>query len=168
MSPGSLRRWHRREGGSAEREVELARPASRGDCRSLPRPCPFVGCRHHLYLDVKPSGAITVAWPHLEAWEIPETCSLDVAECGSHTLDEVGDLLNVSCEQVRKIEERALHLLRSRHGRDLAKLLPENGGGCRSEPAQPTVASDVGPVLAEAGQPRLEPGDSAPPRMEVG
>jgi hypothetical protein len=71
---------------------------------------------------VKPSGAITVAWPHLAPWEIPETCALDVAERGEHTLDEIGDLLNLSHERVRNIEARALARLHEEHGEELARL----------------------------------------------
>ena len=120
MSPGALVRWRRTTGKLPS--LDHPRPASRADCRRGPRPCPFVGCRHHLYLEVKPSGAITVAWPHLAPWEIPETCALEVAEGGEHTLDEIGELLNLSCERVRKIERQALARLREGHSEELARL----------------------------------------------
>ena len=113
LSPAALRRWHREARDGADSWMVPNRPTTRGECRDDIRPCPFVGCRHHLFLEVKPTGAITVAWPDLEPWEIPETCSLDVAERDSHTLDEIGDLLNLSWERIRRIEQQSLERLRS-------------------------------------------------------
>jgi DNA-directed RNA polymerase sigma subunit (sigma70/sigma32) len=43
--------------------------------------------------------------------ELPETCSLDVADNGPHTLEEIGDLLNVSRERIRQIIDGALNRL---------------------------------------------------------
>lgn len=82
------------------------RPQVRADCERSERPCPFVGCVHHLALDVKGSGAITFVRPELE--DMPETCALDVADGGPSSLEEVGRLLNVTRERVRQIEARAL------------------------------------------------------------
>ena len=43
----------------------------------------FISCKHHLYLDVNPeTGSIKLNFPHLEPWEMLESCSLDVAERG--------------------------------------------------------------------------------------
>src|SRR3984957_9957175 len=33
-------------------EVDVERPQTRADCASGERPCPFVSCKHHLFLDV--------------------------------------------------------------------------------------------------------------------
>jgi hypothetical protein len=33
---------------------DVDRPKSRADCQQMERPCPFVSCEHHLYLDVNP------------------------------------------------------------------------------------------------------------------
>jgi hypothetical protein len=86
------------------------RPRTWGECRAAVRgPCPYVGCRHHLYLDIDPdTGSITLNHPDLEPWELPQTCSLHVAERGGVTLEEVGDILNVTRERARQIEVRAL------------------------------------------------------------
>ena len=35
--------------------VEYRRPASRTECKDGARPCPFVSCKYHLFLDVNPS-----------------------------------------------------------------------------------------------------------------
>jgi hypothetical protein len=84
----------------------------RGDCRDGLRPCPFVGCKYHLYLDVNPeTNSIKQNFPHKEVWELEETCSLDVAERGGLTLEEVGDLLNLTRERIRQMESHSLVLL---------------------------------------------------------
>src|SRR5690606_7767913 len=37
------------------------RPTSRGECANVARPCPYVSCKYHLYIDVNPStGSIKV------------------------------------------------------------------------------------------------------------
>jgi hypothetical protein len=92
----------------AELVVEQARPRTRADCADGPRPCPWVGCRHHLYLDVGASGALKLNFPHLEVEEMGESCALDAAEQGAHTLDEVGDALNLTRERARQLVDAAL------------------------------------------------------------
>jgi hypothetical protein len=42
----------------------------------------------------------------------PDTCSLDIAERGEHTLEQVGDLLGLTRERARQLEEKALRKLR--------------------------------------------------------
>ena len=87
------------------------RPVTRAECLEFERPCPFVGCRHHLFIDVTPSGSIT---PLLESepWDIPASCSLDVADAGGATLEQIGAYLNVSSQRVRQIEQKALRKLK--------------------------------------------------------
>jgi hypothetical protein len=86
-----------------------SRPTTRGECATGPRPCPFVGCRHHLYLDVaRGSGAIKLNFPDVEVWEMPHSCVLDVAEQDGVTLERVGDIMNLTRERIRQIEARAL------------------------------------------------------------
>lgn len=89
--------------------MDYPRPQGRGECKDGPRPCPFVGCRHHLYLDVNPdTGSIKVNFPHLEVWELKETCALDVADRGGVTLEEVGEIMNLTRERIRQVEVRGL------------------------------------------------------------
>lgn len=105
---------------------DVERPLTRADCVNMPRPCPFVSCKHHLYLDANPdTGAITIRFPHLDVDEMAETCVLDVADRGSHTLEEVGKIYGVVRERVRQIETMGLRSL-SRAGTDLS-LPPERG-----------------------------------------
>ena len=86
-----------------------ARPQSRDDCEGHAGPCPWVGCKHHLYLDVNPeTGSIKINFPDLEPWELRASCALDIAALGGSTLDEVGDIMNLTKERVRQIEIRGL------------------------------------------------------------
>jgi len=92
---------------------DVERPRTRGDCASMPRPCPFVNCGHHLYLDVEErTGSLKLNFPHLEPWELAETCALDVADRGGTTLEAAGALVNITRERVRQVEERILRKLR--------------------------------------------------------
>ena len=108
---------------------DVARPRSRADCKAAERPCPFVSCKHHLYLDVNPeSGSIKLNFPDLEVWEMKETCSLDVADRGGTTLEEVGEILNLTRERIRQVEVRGLLRLKMEGELDGSRdLLPALG-----------------------------------------
>lgn len=89
------------------------RPKTRGDCQGGPRPCPWVGCHHHLYLDVNPvTGTIKIGIPDREPWEMSHTCVLDVADLGGITLEETAEKFGVTRERIRQIEKRGLIHLR--------------------------------------------------------
>jgi len=91
------------------------RPRTRAECQHEQRPCPWVSCKHHLYLDVNPrTGSIKLNFPDLEPWELEHTCALDVADDGGHTLEEVGDITNLTRERIRQLELRGLVELRGR------------------------------------------------------
>lgn len=109
-----LRERRRRERAGEIIEVaEYDRPKTRADCASGPRPCLFVACKHHLYLDVNPeTGSIKINFPDRDVWELDETCALDVAERGGVTLEDVGDILNLTRERVRQVEVTGLQKLR--------------------------------------------------------
>jgi len=97
---------------------DYRRPATRGDCESVGlgepwQPCPFVSCKHNLYLDVDAqTGSIKRNFPDLEVWELTETCALHVAARGGITLDEVGEVMNLTRERVRQLENQALRAVR--------------------------------------------------------
>jgi len=115
-----------------KRELELGRmlypdvedvqkPRMREDCANGERPCPFVSCKHHLYLDVSArTGAIKLNFPDLEVWEMTETCALDVADRGGTTLEEVGAIMNLTRERIRQVEVKGLAKLEAL--RDMAAL----------------------------------------------
>ncbi len=95
-------------------EIERNRPRSRAECANGPRPCMFISCKHHLYLDVNPAtGSIKVNFPDKEIWELDETCALDVADRGGITLEEVGAIMNLTRERIRQVETRGLLKLRA-------------------------------------------------------
>src|SRR5580704_7248152 len=88
---------------------EIEHPRTRIDCVGGERPCPFVSCKHQLYLDVSArTGAIKLNFPDLEVWEMSETCALDVADRGGTTLEEVGAIMNLTRERIRQVEVKGL------------------------------------------------------------
>lgn len=93
-------------------------PSSRDECRGKEKACPFIRCRYHLWLKLSedrdgrksPNGkkAPSVLYPTSAT-----SCALAVAERGEQlTCREVGEILGISDERVRKIEQRALTKLR--------------------------------------------------------
>jgi len=94
---------------------DVERPRTRAECKNEARPCPWVACKHHLYLDINPeTGSIKINFPDLEPWEMENTCALDVAEQGSKTLEEIGVITNLTRERIRQVEVRGLLKLRGR------------------------------------------------------
>src|SRR3569832_2740593 len=95
--------------------LQAERPRTRAESQHEHRPCPWVSCKHHLYLDVNPrTGSIKLNFPDLEPWELQHTCALDVADDGGHTLEEVGDITNLTRERIRQLELHGLLELRGR------------------------------------------------------
>lgn len=106
------------DGGVSAELMDELRPRIRADC--LPggineqRPCPWYGCKYHLGLDInEDTGSLSVR----DVDNMPHTCDLDVAEIGAEpgsghgsgiTLEEVGDILDVTRERARQIEVQAL------------------------------------------------------------
>ena len=116
----SMKRMSKREMVRARQEVDgyaYSRPTHRAECLHgafATRPCPYVACKFHLYLEVNPrTGSIKMNFLDKEPWELSETCALDVADRGGVTLEEVGGWLNLTRERVRQLEVHALGLLRS-------------------------------------------------------
>jgi len=97
------------------------RPSTRQECPPKDIPCPFVGCKYHLYLDVIPeTGTIKLNYPEIEPHQMKVWCVLNfVEQHGSATLQEVGDLLQVTRERIRQVESKAKNkLIRSSIGGD--------------------------------------------------
>jgi hypothetical protein len=90
-------------------ESDYDKPRARSECLEGPRPCPFVSCKHHLYIDVSArTGAIKLNFPDLEVWDLGESCALDVADRGGTTLEDVGAIMNLTRERIRQVEVKAL------------------------------------------------------------
>lgn len=117
VSPRELARFK-------EPAPRIRRPETRADCGRVPRPCPFVGCRYNLYLDVSERGGIKLNFPDLEPEEIDPDCScaLDVVKWGPQTLEAVAALMNLTRERVRQIESICMERLHEQ----LLSSLPED------------------------------------------
>jgi hypothetical protein len=165
-----------------KRELELGRmmfpemnywqPRRRSECAEAPRPCPFVSCQHHLFVDVSPrTGAIKLNFPDLEVWQMGESCALDVADRGGTTLEDVGAIMNLTRERIRQVEVRALAKLQAVRGMDVLRefvdegpegrrRLPDLTAEERTELGKPGRASaEADPTEAEADwdEPEAEP-----------
>lgn len=95
------------EGCKTERHL----PLNRGECENSVRPCPYISCIYHLYLDVSPKGgSIIQNFPDLEPHQLKETCALDVVYKNPTglTLEEVGDLFGLTRERIRQVERVAI------------------------------------------------------------
>jgi len=83
------------------------RPKTRGDCKNGPRPCRRISCKHHMvwgFYHKRP-------WPEFTndqmvdlIFSLSDTCTLDVADRGEHTLREIGDIIGVTRECIRQTE----------------------------------------------------------------
>lgn len=92
------------------------KPETRGQCEQAARPCPYVSCRHHIFIEMQKSGSIRFPFgdslqtlPKLEY-----TCSLDAAAEGEMTLQRVATLNNLTRERIRQIELKAIAKMREK------------------------------------------------------
>ncbi len=93
--------------------ADYQKPKTRADCLKMKRPCLFVSCKYHLYLDINPeTKSIKYNFPDKEIMTLKETCALDVADKGGVTLEEVGAIMNLTRERIRQVEMRALQKLK--------------------------------------------------------
>lgn len=132
-----LRRQIAAERGEPVVREEYSPPTRRGDCLpggcNAARPCPWVACKYHLYLEVNPqSGSIKLAQPAVEPWDLAESCALDLADRAALTLEAVAAVLNVTRERVRQIESAGLATLRQTGAElDQASAAPAEPAGSR-------------------------------------
>jgi hypothetical protein len=114
-------------------DFPMARPVCRADCKGASRPCPWVSCRYHLYLDINEgTGTIKFKFPELEIWELEHTCALDLAEARDLTYEEVGQALNLTRERIRQLTNEVLTTLYERLFPDEERfaMLPFPGTDC--------------------------------------
>lgn len=90
-------------------------PMKREHCIDGVRPCPYITCKHNLYLDVSYAGSIMPNFPDLEPHEMGNrpTCALDEAAREGMTLEEVGEVFNLTRERIRQVEMKAIEKFRS-------------------------------------------------------
>jgi hypothetical protein len=157
-------------------EQDYEKPKSRAECVEGIRPCPFVSCKHHLFLDVSSrTGAIKLNFPDLEVWEMNETCALDIADRGGTTLEEVGAIMNLTRERIRQVEVKALAKLDAL--KDMAALrdyVDEGPVGKRRLPLlskKDLVDDEDAPAASDEDDDEDEfekvPRPSAPPEFEL-
>jgi hypothetical protein len=109
-------------------ETDYYKPLQRADCSKGLRPCPYVSCQHHLYIDVSPrTGAIKLNFPDLEVWEMGESCALDVADRGGTTLEDVGAIMNLTRERIRQVEVKALAKLEAMRDMEALREFVDEG-----------------------------------------
>lgn len=140
------------------------RPKTRGDCAKVPRPCPYVVCKHSLYLDVSETGSIILNFPHLEPGQMPadRSCALDLAEKGPMTLEDIAVVTNLTRERIRQVELKAL-VRRARPAAEALGLRREDaaavgsrhqigpGADLEETGVEGAVPSDVATLLGSGG-----------------
>ena len=142
-------------------ETDYYKPATRVECVDGPRPCPYVSCQHHLFLDVSArTGAIKLNFPDLEVWEMTETCALDVADRGGTTLEEVGAIMNLTRERIRQVEVKGLAKLAAL--RDMTNLRDYVDEGPMGKRRLPVLSSP-----ADGDEDEEETGEDAEDAEEV-
>lgn len=109
-----MTRVERAVNAAQEPDHGLTPPRTRGECIDGPRPCPWVSCKYHLFLDVQPNGSIKLNFPDLEVADLEHSCTLDLAAKGGMPLEQVAEVINLTKERVRQIEVRAFRRILNR------------------------------------------------------
>jgi hypothetical protein len=101
-------------------------PRTRGDCANVPRPCPYVDCRSHLWLRLQQEQpGNPQAGKQGETTFRPstmQTCALDVAERGA-SYEEIGEHLGMDSTRARQIAQAAIEKLQEQHPELAAQLM---------------------------------------------
>lgn len=134
LTPRQVRNDTRRDYGALP--TDHARPTTRGQCEPggalYARPCPYMGCQYHLWVELTADGGIQFPSTVLdadgelrpEAWHV-SSCALDVADRGGSTLEVISVGLSLTRERVRQIERKGLRDLKRNARRLGVKLLEE-------------------------------------------
>jgi hypothetical protein len=91
---------------------EVTRPRTRGECHSIRRelgegrlvPCPFMSCRHNLYVDKAGYRRLRVIREY-DPDDLMPSCVLDVAENGQVEKSEITEIMGLSLRSIEYIEE---------------------------------------------------------------
>lgn len=102
-------------------------PKTRGDCARVVRPCPYLSCRHNLWISLQQEQpGNPKAGKQGETTFRPysmRNCALDIAEFAT-PVDEIAHYMRIHPTRVRQIAEGALEKLRALDP-DLARALME-------------------------------------------
>lgn len=97
-------------------EMRSGVPASRAHCKDIPKPCPYVSCRHHLWLRLsEEQPGNPQAGKQGETTFRPssmQSCALDVADNGGASFEEIGVFLGMDSTRGRQIAQAALEKLK--------------------------------------------------------
>lgn len=113
------------------RESSRKRPKTYGDCEMIGA-CPYVGCRHHLAIDVReithngsgnPRIALTHNWGYQDFLGAEYTCSLKAAKYPKTPL-RLARILGITLVRTRQILVRAMLKFRTRYKRLFGKFDP--------------------------------------------
>ena len=94
--------------------VVVEHPRHRLECVDGPRPCPLVGCFYNNYLEVRrrqdSNPEIKILHPGRLPEDVPpdDSCTLDLADAGPHTLERVAEVYGLTRERIRQVEVSAL------------------------------------------------------------
>lgn len=115
-------------------------PATRAECAGIERPCNRYACVHNLTPETerggKPHHGIH---PHPVLVEKTESCELDVSERGKHTPKQVAEMLGLTPERIRQLEDRAMRKmeLALKLEGTIEQLRADLAGKCAIETAYP-------------------------------
>lgn len=88
--------------------IDPPRPKTRGDCKHGIRPCPWVSCRFHLYLDVSSRGRLKLNFGDKEPDELEHSCALDIADKGEHSTKQLARMIGKTKQGIEQAEWAAL------------------------------------------------------------
>ncbi len=138
-------------------ETDYYKPAARAECIEGPRPCPYVSCKHHLFIDVSPrTGAIKLNFPDLEVWELGESCALDISDRGGTTLEDVGAIMNLTRERIRQVEVKALAKLEALRDMSFLRDFVDEGPVGKRRLPQLSKADMVGTKYDDADEDEVD------------
>lgn len=76
----------------------------RSDCIHGPRPCIKISCKHHMIHGFSLSWALYTDEQIVDMiFDMPETCTLDVADRGKQPLRVIGECLGISHQRVDQL-----------------------------------------------------------------
>lgn len=90
-----------------------SRPVNRSECRDAERPCPYVGCRYHLFLDIMATGSIRFNFPGCQPSDLIHSCALDIADAGKHDLQDIAVLYGMTRGRAVEILDEAIEKIRT-------------------------------------------------------
>lgn len=145
---------YKRTGPCVDYPAGIQRPATRADCEpgglNEARPCPWVSCRYHLYLDALPNGSLRINNADVGPEELERmraTCALDVASEGEHTEEVTAEFAGLGSSQAFQAQwQRTRETLRDAlngHGLEMLEGLAASADESTSKSTNFELATDL-------------------------